>query len=460
MNLVGVVADGATPIVGAVVSDGYTVTTTDADGIYQLRVNEKTKFVFVSVPSDCEVPMTDGIPKIYQSLADRKTGEVVRKDFALKRKTPVAKFTLLVLADVQIGDAEELNWLKRDEMPKIAAYVQQELIKPDVPVYGLSLGDLVWDNMPYFKDYATEIKRLAIPVFQIIGNHDHDRTVLNDDYTAARHFETNFGPTYYSYNIGNCHFVVLDDVNYSAVDDYAAHITENQLNWLKEDLKYVSKDKLIIMGVHIPTSRRNRPALDVSNKQDLYTILNGYKVRILSGHLHNNQTSTISNTIEENNLGAVMGAFWNNPCNDGSPRGFAVYEIDGNQITNWYYKGTDTDRNYQMKLYGLGQAVTPSRQDGIILNLFAWHTNWTVELYEDNEYKTSFTESLRNPFEKDRTAYDYLYGSNKPTHRPSAEPEEYNDHMFYYKPSSPTWEIIKVIATDPYGNTYEERINR
>ena len=53
MNLVGRVTDGKNPIEGAVVSDGFTVTTTDAQGVYQMRVKKSTPFVFVSVPADC-----------------------------------------------------------------------------------------------------------------------------------------------------------------------------------------------------------------------------------------------------------------------------------------------------------------------------------------------------------------------------------------------------------------------
>jgi len=453
MNLVGKLTDGDTPVVGAVVSDGYNTTLTDEEGIYQLEANERAKFVFVSVPSNYEIPMENGLPKIYHALpADRS--EVMRRDFSLKKQAVVNKFQLLALADVQIGQTVELNWLRNTEIPLIADYVNN--MKTKSPVYGISLGDLVWDNMAYFPEYAAEIKRLQLPVFQVIGNHDHDRTVLMDDYNAARQFETNFGPTYYSYNIGDCHFVVLDNVNFNGHSDYSAHITQNQLDWLEEDLKHVNKDKLIILGTHIYTSRRDRPNLGVSNKEDLYKLLEGYKVRILTGHLHNNRMTTISEDIEENNLGSVMGAFWNYLCNDGSPRGYAVYEIEGNEIKNWYYKGTDQSKDYQIKIYKPGQAVTASRQDGVIINIFAWHTNWTVKVYENDVYKATLTENLR--FEMDRDAYDAYFGDDKPAHRPSAEPEAYNDHMFYYKPSAATGITVKVEAEDPYGNVYVERV--
>ena len=52
MNLVGRVTDGTGPIEGVVVSDGVTVTTTDAQGIYQMRVKRNAPFVFVSVPAE------------------------------------------------------------------------------------------------------------------------------------------------------------------------------------------------------------------------------------------------------------------------------------------------------------------------------------------------------------------------------------------------------------------------
>ena len=42
MNLVGRVTDGKNPIEGVVVSDGFTVTATEAQGVYQMRVKTST----------------------------------------------------------------------------------------------------------------------------------------------------------------------------------------------------------------------------------------------------------------------------------------------------------------------------------------------------------------------------------------------------------------------------------
>ena len=451
----GRVTDGAGPIEGVVVSDGVTVTTTDAQGIYQMRVKRNAPFVFVSVPAEYEIPVENGMPKIYKKIA-MGDNDVVQRSFKLERTGKKERFTLLALADVQIGRDDEVTMLDEEVLPLLIPYVQQEL---EAPVYGISLGDLVWDNMPFHEVYKQRIRKIGVPVFQVIGNHDHNKAITVDA-DADASFEAAFGPTYYSYNIGDCHFIVLDDVLYTGSSSYTADITDEQMAWLEQDLKYVPKDKLIIIGLHIATSRRNRPTSHVADYKELYALLDGYNVRILSGHSHNNYTTTISETIEENTLGAVMGAYWNGEelCNDGSPRGYAVYEIEGNRIRNWYYKGTAFPREYQMYLYGPGEAVSEKYRDGLILNIFNWHTTWTVEVQEDNAGWVTLPSDSNLRYEMDRRAYDFMFGDTKPEHRPTAEPESNNDHMFYYKPASESWGTVTVRASDPYGNVYTESI--
>ncbi len=81
MNLVGRVTDGTGPIEGVVVSDGVTVTTTDAQGIYQMRVKRNAPFVFVSVPAEYEIPVENGMPKIYKKIA-MGDNDVVQRSFS------------------------------------------------------------------------------------------------------------------------------------------------------------------------------------------------------------------------------------------------------------------------------------------------------------------------------------------------------------------------------------------
>ena len=456
MTLVGRVTDeNKNPVVGVVVSDGYSAVQTDVSGVYQMKQDNEAEFVFVSVPAEYEIPMIAGRPQIYKKLKDVNPGVVTRHDFTLKNSTKEDKFTLLAFADVQIGHEGDIDFLAA-AIPFVKKYIHTL----SNPVYGISLGDLVWDNMPYFEDYVTYMTKLGIPIFQAIGNHDYNKKET-DETKYADDFKKYFGPTYYSYNRGDCHFIVLNDIAYTGAATFTNYISKKQLEWLEKDLSYISKDKLIIIGVHIEIRKRNL-SHGVTNRDDLYKLLDGYKVRILSGHVHTNESITISETIEENNLAGFSGAAWTGDlCTDGSPKGFGVYEIEGNKITNWQYKGTEHPIDYQMYINKPGEAVSSQYRDGIVINVFAWHTNWKrINVSEDG---TTFgngvlMEASQNITEYDRRAYDYMAGGDKPARYKAAEPYDYNDHMFYYKPNKENWEEIVVEAEDYYGNVYKESV--
>ncbi len=44
-------------------------------------------------------------------------------------------------------------------------------------VYGISLGDIVWNKPEYFDTYAKEMRNIPVPVFSVIGNHDHNEGI-------------------------------------------------------------------------------------------------------------------------------------------------------------------------------------------------------------------------------------------------------------------------------------------
>ena len=204
MNVVGYVKDdGGSPIQGAVVSDGRTCVVTDAEGIYQMKVPSGTRRVFVSVPSGYEIPMSSsGLPKIYNNFVLMKD-KPVQSDFTLKRSSAGDDFTLFVLADVQLEHESACETFSNSVMPGILEYTRTL----QGPVIGLSLGDMVWDQMDYMAgSYAGQIVKLGFPVFHVIGNHDYDvRALTLED--ADNVFENTFGPVNWSFNYGQCHFI-------------------------------------------------------------------------------------------------------------------------------------------------------------------------------------------------------------------------------------------------------------
>lgn len=68
-------------------------------------------------------------------------------------------------------------------------------------------------------------------------------------------FESYFGPIYYSFNKGKAHYIVLDNCFYVNRDyQYIGYIDERTFAWLEKDLSYVSRDKLVFVVMHIPSS--------------------------------------------------------------------------------------------------------------------------------------------------------------------------------------------------------------
>jgi hypothetical protein len=101
------------------------------------------------------------------------------------------------------------------------------------------------------------------------GNHDIDFDAEDDEHSFDT-YKREIGPEYYSYDVGDTHFVGLDNVKYPCTSQdnadgdhefcndpanhptYTGVIGEQQLTWLANDLAHVSKDKLIVIGTHIP----------------------------------------------------------------------------------------------------------------------------------------------------------------------------------------------------------------
>lgn len=467
ISLSGRVTVDGQPREGVVVSDGISVVTTDADGIYQMT-SKGRQHVFVSVPADCELPLEEGFPKFYAVIPDGRE-KVRRQDFELTSSPVRKRWSLMVIADPQIGVRDTADYANT-VVPQISRFAST--LGPNT--YGIALGDLIWNSPGLYPEYRRQSSRIGIPLFSVIGNHDHNEKIHNDT-ESDRDFRNAVGPTYYSVNIGDCHLVALDDVVYSGKknrNDYSGGLTRQQLDWLRRDLAHVDTSKTIIVGVHIPTSRRNA-RWKIDGHEELYDLLRPFhRAEILSGHTHYHFTTTIEPKITETTYGAAMGAFWYPECNDGSPRGFGIITFDGADIVDKFYVGAATPRRYQMKLYGPKEAAlwNPETKPGepydkILINIFCWHTDWRVEVSEDGRPFAPLSDDARLiPSESGGKCWDpdirkCLVKGKIPSNHGGSKPADLNDHMFLYKPEE-GWSTITVRATDPYGNVYTETLDR
>jgi hypothetical protein len=342
----------------------------------------------------------------------------------------------IIWADPQVKHEKDVEKMMSQTVPDVQKWVASAA--QGSLLHGITVGDIVWDELKVFADYNRAVEKMGIPFFQCLGNHDMDYNKGGDE-ASDDTFQKTYGPTYYSFNRGQVHYVVMDDVRYLGKDrEYDGHISAQQLDWLKKDLSYVSKDKLIILCVHIPIHN------GIKNNAEIYAVLEDRKVHIMSGHTHYHR-NVIKGNIFEHNHGTVCGAWWTGPiCGDGTPCGYGVYTVKGNELS-WHYKATGEDKNYQMKLYVTGSTETHKE---LQVNIWNYDPEWKTEYWVDGESRGSLEQITTF----DPLAYSTLLGPELPKPRGFAEPRK-TEHMFRALIPVAAKEI-RVVATDRFGKQF------
>lgn len=432
------------PMKGVVVSDGYTSSETDEKGIYQLKRNTNARHVFCSIPADCDVVVKNNLPDFFAKVLSYYT--IYRKDFKLTKLKSGAenKFTLFCLADPQVKTSGNITRFETETIKDIKTEIANH-----GACYGITLGDIVFDTPELMTPMKNLLPTSGLKFFNVIGNHDHYQETTKD-MDAIVNYEECFGPTNYSFNRGNAHIIAMDDIIYTAKQTYTIGFSDDQIKWLKSDLQYVPKDKLIIVCVHSPIRNQS----DVTRGQDFYAAIESYhQIHIMSGHTHYNSNVISNSGIYEHVHGAVCGTWWASTiCSDGTPNGYGVYEIDGNNIVNWYYKPTNYDKSFQIRMYPVNSFGENSEY--VVANVWNSDSSWKVELFEDG-VKTGDMVRFTG-YEKCAYALSKSFGKAEPTSANEAT-DWYRrpDHLYRIVPHSQGSSVL-IKATDPFGNVYTQ----
>ena len=263
-------------ISGVVVNDGIHFTKTDAQGAWSL-VSDTTlsKFVSISVPASCVLPQQDGLANNYYISVRALAQTGGKHDFVLeKRDQTEESFHYIAISDPQVRNADQMKRWRQETVPDLKEVIDS--LKQSREVVAMTLGDLVWDNMPLFDEYRESVKNTGAVFFQCIGNHDFDKQ-YQDLHNMAKGtpvygemvYGRYFGPTDYSFNIGKAHVVTMKDINYVGGKQYVESLTGQQLEWLKNDLNYVPKGSLVILNLHAPVWNKVSPGGNVLNANAL-----------------------------------------------------------------------------------------------------------------------------------------------------------------------------------------------
>lgn len=445
----GRVTAGGEGLASVAVTDGTNIVKTDANGFYSILTLADSRFVYITVPSGYDVDCKDStIPQFYKEISSADNF-----DFSLtKSNIDVNRHVFFVHTDAQVTSLEDVELYKTVVADNVSLAKNYGNIKQ----FAFDCGDIVGDSPWFFPAYIEAVAPLDIPVFRAIGNHDMDYAGRSFE-TSYHTFESYFGPTHFSYDCGDAHYIVIDDNFYTGYGiNYIGYVPENTFKWLEQDLENVSPDKLIFVFMHIPSAlvsdiadTKFDPDL-MANVRQFHELFHGRNTHLISGHTHFNLNMEYSESLMEHNTAAACGTWWKTEeCMDGAPRGYAVYEVDGNSV-KWYYKSSGYDRDYQMRIYAPGS--DDDFPDDVIANVWNYDSKWKVELLEDG-VKTADMQKFTgfDPVSKahcsDRSivVYEWIWPIK-------------NDHMFHAKPLNPHAKL-QVRVTDRFGKTYIQALN-
>ena len=504
----GLVSSEEGPVANVVVSDGTEVTVTDDKGIYELKSAKKWGYVFISVPSGYEVAAEGVFPQFYQTL--KGAADVVeQKDFKLTKVDGQDRYKLFLLGDMHLAnrtnDAAQFTQFTTDLNAYMAQHSGQKM-------YALTLGDMTWDLYWYKNNYALpqyretinrQVKNLQI--YHTMGNHDND-FMTTSDYDAAVKYVDCIGPTFYSFNIGQVHYVVMDNIDCSAYDgtdsrNYVKKLSNEQLKWLAKDLAYVDKSTPLIVAMHAqiykPTSTGFAFDHDSANTEALLAALDGYEVHFVTGHTHKVYNITPDDDvvkgrdIHEHNSGAICASWWwsgnltpgVHVSIDGAPGGYAIWDIDGTDFA-WLYKSTGWPEEYQFRSYDLNNVsfsmddvpnipsnvliqlaykkyvnAYPENSDNeVLIKIWNWNSNWELSVVDERGKTLEYTPVW---------AYDPLhiaalsvprFNNSGITSTPSFVTESAT-HFFKVKADDADVDLT-ITVKDEFGHTWTEEMQR
>lgn len=506
----GIVSSAGVGVENVVVSDGAEVTVTNEKGIYQLKSAKKWGYVFISVPSGYEVPSVGVLPQFHRAL--KNSADVVeRADFKLEKVDGQDSYKIFMLGDMHLanrtGDLGQFAQFTSDLTDYMTRHKGEKM-------YALTLGDMTWDlywysNSYYFPQYLntvnSQIKNLQI--FHTMGNHDNDFQTRSD-YDAAVKYVDQICPTYYSFNIGKVHYVVMDDIDCSSYDgstsrNYVKSLSAEQLDWLAKDLSYVAKTTPVVVAMHAqvfyPTTSGFKIDHDPVNTQRLFDILDGYTVRFVTGHTHKlfNVTPDApivdGHNFREYNSGSVCASWWWSGNltpgihigTDGTPGGYGIWDVTGTDF-QCLYKSTGWPEEYQFRSYDLNNvhfsmadvplmpsdisasvknaymqyvnAYPQNNDNEVLINIWNWNSDWTLSVVDEKRKTLPYTEVW---------AYDPLHIAALSVKRfnnaglkstPSFITDKFT-HFFKVKADDADTDLV-ITVKDEFGNEWTENMQR
>lgn len=158
------------------------------------------------------------------------------------------------------------------------------------------------NTLKYLSDIESVFQKFNGPTFHVLGNHDMDGISKQQFLERVENTDISKHESYYSFNLKGIHFVVLDgnftkdgkayDHGNFSWDD--ASISENQLVWLKGDMKSNKLPVIVFIHQMLDDSKNVKQA--VQNAAEVRQILeqSGRVLCVFQGHVHEERYNCIN----------------------------------------------------------------------------------------------------------------------------------------------------------------------
>lgn len=474
-------------VAGVAVSNGREVVVTDGVGRYQLPVRIDD-LIFVIKPAGWAPPLNavhlpqfsrankpQGSPDFkYKGFAP--TGALPTSiDFALRPQTENDQFRMLLFGDPQPRNLEEIDYTVRD--------VLGELENVNA-AFGLSLGDVMFNNLQFYDELNSCFAMLNLPWYHTVGNHDMNYD-SPDDAHSDETWKSFYGPSTYAFNYAKTHFIVLNNVVWPGApaksNEYYAGVNADQLNFVRNDLKSVPRDHLIVVAMHIPPHGPDDDATgkQMEGRQELYDILSARpKVLALSAHTHIQFHEFLgaehgwkgAQPLHHLNHATVCGSWWTGTpdetgiphtmMRDGAPNGYSFIDFNGADYTI-DFKAARHPANHQMNIW-LPDEIKAGAANEVVVNVFAGSPRSTVEMkIGESPWLPLKWDARPDPFYSTQKELekDVKVGPKSPHGR--ALPETISSRHIWVAPLPASLKagthILQVRTKDMWNRTFTER---
>ena len=361
-------------------------------------------------------------------------------------------FNLVVVGDPQPQTEEQITRLETQIIPQIATIID-EYKATGYPTAILLTGDLVWDNMDFLPRVKADFESLGVPVYAVIGNHDHNKHYKNDQIRAEQAYVDAWGERNQAFMLGETLFVTLDNIDYATKESYSLKVDADQLIWLAEVMDEYADVEHVAVCMHAPATS-HRTGGFIPYAKPIIRIIGERKIDLITGHGHRHFTADHTPEIIEHSVAQVNGNLWFAPiCSDGTPQGvFCIEERDGEWM--WHHRMLGKSADEALVVYPMGRVA--EHEEYVVVKVVGWDSKWQLSWSEDGADMGAMEQiKILDP--------DYMYYvENEANYREkymqrlrrSARP---HSHYFRCKPTAENSEIT-ITATDRFGRVYSAEL--